>query len=601
MNHLRLGKNKTILINAARLSVFCLAVVMIAALTIHFYASRLIGQEYTQRSLSAAKELMDRTEEILKQTRGMAAYLATEPLVQSFFASNTPGAVYDDYYARLHQMLRAYSKGIDYIDSVYLYSCVTDRILSSANQNDSPIARAAFADDAWLSALHENSEGFSYVVRSVVQSEGQEYPFVLTVMLYRKLSGIDCIVAININLQSLYSAVFSASGEEKSGYLMNTDGQIIMQRVKSALYEPASESFGLEHFDPAKGELVSLVVKDNAAYTYAQVPSEEGFFYSVAIYDSADYVRQMSLTRWLIVTVSLAIAIIGFCIFVLFSFRAYRPVKKIIALLDSPENFQAKEERENADMRYISEKIISFLHTNEKLRTQLEKQLNLMNQTRIQTFQMQLSPHFLYNTLNLIGLRVASDMGEDYTAVAMLNDLAIVLRYSLESTELVPLRTEQQYTQHYLHLLSERYSNTFETRVDFPSEILDVRVPRLLLQPLIENSVFHGMSGMRGSVKGRIVISGQKIAKDSESETELLQLSIKDNGKGMSPEVLAELRRSVIQPDCGNSEHIGVRNVANRLRLLYPQSFSIDIQSQPNQGTQITLTFPAVEMSSNNY
>ena len=589
-----MGKNKTIFVNAARLTVFCLAVVLIAALTIHFYASRLIGQEYTQRSLTAAKELMDRTEEILKQTRGMAAYLATEPLVQSFFATSSPGAIYDDYYARLHQMLRAYSKGIDYIDSVYLYSRVSDRILASSNPNDAPVARAAFADSGWLSMLSEEEEGFSYVARSVVQNAGPEYPFVLTVMLYRELSGIECVVAININLQSLYSAVFSASNEKQAGYLVSADGQIIMRRVKSALFEPISTAFGLEHFDPSRGQFVLLTAQQGIAYTYAQVPSEEGFFFSVSIYDSADCVRQLSITRWLIVVASLAIAIIGFCIFVLFSFRAYKPVRKIIALLDAPETFSRAGEREDTDVRYIGEKIISFLHTNEKLRTQLEKQLNLMNQTQIQTLQMQLSPHFLYNTLNLIGLKVASDMGEEYPAVTMLNDLAIVLRYSLESTELVPLRVERQYTQHYLHLLSERYSNAFETLVEFPEEILDVRVPRLLLQPLIENSVFHGMSGMRGPARGRIMISGRKVGGEA-GEPAFIQLSIEDNGKGMPPEVLAQLRQSVAQSDCGNASHIGVRNVANRLRLLYAQSFSLEIHSQPNQGTRITLTFPAVE------
>ena len=130
--------------------------------------------------------------------------------------------------------------------------------------------------------------------------------------------------------------------------------------------------------------------------------------------------------------------------------------------------------------------------------------------------------------------------------------------------------------------------------MEFPEEILDVRVPRLLLQPLIENSVFHDMSGMRGPARGRIMISGRKVGGEA-GEPAFIQLSIEDNGKGMPPEVLAQLRQSVAQSDCGNASHIGVRNVANRLRLLYAQSFSLEIHSQPNQGTRITLTFPAVE------
>ncbi len=581
-------KNKAILRNAMMLVGFCLAVICAIALIINTYATRMIEDEYIQRNFNAAADLQNRTDEIFKQARGMAAYLATEPMVQTFFNSATPSAAYDNHYVRVQQLLEAYAKGIDYIHSVYLYSPVANKVISS-NMSGQAINALQFSDNAWMGELNNQTEGFLYLTRCVENN----YPFVVTVLLHRTLSGIECVVAVNINLQALYKAVVSEDLTDRAAYCIDENGHILLRRVKSALYEELSTVPQLLYFDASAGSMSRLEKAGQQSYVYSQVKSEVAGLYCVSVSETGEYAERLSKTSWLIVIGAAFVAVAGCVLAILFSLRAHKPVRSILSLLDSPDKWQEPNEQTDDELRYISERIVSNIQTNKRLRDELDTRLDLLNKTQIQTLQLQISPHFLYNTLNLIGMKVADDMGQDYAAVHMLDDLATLLRYSLESIDLVPLSEEREYTSHYLHLLWERYSGIFDTHMQIDDDVLDARIPRLLLQPLIENCVFHGVARIRPPKRGLIEITGQRVRHVYDKEAvESVRITVTDNGEGMDEATLLQLRDTVANADKNGTRHIGVQNVARRLWLLYQNNSRIDIQSAPGEGTKMTITFP---------
>jgi two-component system LytT family sensor kinase len=217
--------------------------------------------------------------------------------------------------------------------------------------------------------------------------------------------------------------------------------------------------------------------------------------------------------------------------------------------------------------------VIYALETRAKLRAQemtaarLEAQLA---RAQLEALRVQLHPHFLFNTLNAISMTVRK--GETDGAVRMLAGLSDLLRLALASVGKpeVPLRLELDFLERYLALQQIRFSDRLQVKMLISSEALDARVPSLVLQPLAENAVRHGLSPQD---QGGILEIGAARAGDE------LVLSVRDTGVGLPKE--SELR-----------DGLGLQNVRARLTVLYPDAFRFTLENHPGGGTLATVCIP---------
>ncbi|UUZ81283.1 sensor histidine kinase [Paenibacillus sp. P26] len=221
---------------------------------------------------------------------------------------------------------------------------------------------------------------------------------------------------------------------------------------------------------------------------------------------------------------------------------------------------------------------------NREYRNRLE-----LSTARLKMLQAQINPHFLYNTLQSIGtlaLRHGSEEISDKIA-----ELGAILRYSMDlESETVPLQAEIRHIEHYLSLQTGRFKNRLSYTMSCPAEALHVQVPKMILQPLVENSIIHGMEKGKGTGTVHIGI---------ELQTHRLCIRVMDNGKGMEPAVLERIRREYAerQLHSGQERGIGLINVLQRSRLYYDPGFEWDIQSTPYEATVISLRLPLNHIS----
>ncbi|ANE47094.1 hypothetical protein SY83_13415 [Paenibacillus swuensis] len=220
------------------------------------------------------------------------------------------------------------------------------------------------------------------------------------------------------------------------------------------------------------------------------------------------------------------------------------------------------------------------LHTViEELRTTEE----MKRRSEIRALQSQINPHFLYNCLNTVSAYAL--MNDTVHFKELMNRLFALLRYSMENYEqTVALRKEIAYLGDYLYMMELRYGYKLAWQVSVDESLLDISIPKLLLQPLVENALFHGILP-QGREQGKLTLMSRE---DPVRQT--VQLIISDDGEGISADKLEQLRMYLNRPDI--DENIGLKNVAERVRLLYGSEASMDIQSEPGQGTQITLILP---------
>ncbi|MDI6600256.1 MAG: sensor histidine kinase [Thermoanaerobacteraceae bacterium] len=193
-------------------------------------------------------------------------------------------------------------------------------------------------------------------------------------------------------------------------------------------------------------------------------------------------------------------------------------------------------------------------------------------EAELKALQAQINPHFLYNVLDSINWMAMSYGAGDISL--MVTSLAKVMRYSLSGAEDVLLKEEVQCIESYLKIQKIRYADTFSYSLEFQDEIMERKVPKFVLQPLVENAIIHGIEPKSGP--GRITISG-------EDDGEFTKIIIEDDGVGMD---IAEIRDG----------HIGISNVQERIRLKYGDSYGLFFDSMPGKGTRVTVLLPGAQL-----
>ena len=212
------------------------------------------------------------------------------------------------------------------------------------------------------------------------------------------------------------------------------------------------------------------------------------------------------------------------------------------------------------------------------METQIEDQRSL-HRAELELLQAQINPHFLYNTLDSISILAESHREED--VVNMVASLSTFFRNSLaHGADVITLRAELAQATSYLEIQQIRYSDILSYSIDVPEDMQDAMVPKLILQPLIENALYHGIKNRRG--RGRIEITG-------EAAGGAMILRVRDNGAGMTAEQLALLQDGVYQE---NHSGLGLKNVQQRIRLYCGTPYGLSFESVPGEGTTVTVSLP---------
>jgi two-component system sensor histidine kinase YesM len=269
--------------------------------------------------------------------------------------------------------------------------------------------------------------------------------------------------------------------------------------------------------------------------------------------------------------------------------RNYRQLLAITSLLRSAENNRTPlkpPSKVNDEYSYIIQNMISHFIEHRYIQTQLSEKKYRLQVMELLALQSQINPHFLYNTLNSIYWETVGLTGKPNKASDMIEDLSDMLSYSFSRpTNEVTWEEEIANTVSYINIQKKRYKDTFDVLFEYDEEIVKLHTMKLLLQPLVENSLYHGIKekAQNGLIKIKILRVGKQ-----------LRLVVSDNGNGIPSDRLSEIRKSLDASD-EQSKHIGLLNTNKRLKLLYDRNYQITIKSRPGLGTVITIMLPQVK------
>ena len=200
----------------------------------------------------------------------------------------------------------------------------------------------------------------------------------------------------------------------------------------------------------------------------------------------------------------------------------------------------------------------------EELRRELEKEKELRRLGQLELLQVQVDPHFLYNTLDAIVWLV--EAGKQQEAVEMLSQLSLFFRIALsKGQDIIRLKEEIDHTRSYMNIQQMCYGDSMDYKILLPKELEEVRIPKLTIQPLVENALYHGVRE-----KNILII-------------------VEDDGKGMQPSQKAELENTLQE---GGRVGFGAAAVHERIKLYFGKEYGIKIYSEYGEGTRVEIRFP---------
>lgn len=550
---------------------------LVFALSTYKQSYDILQNEFSSFSEYHLETTANAVDNHLKDMRYIIATLEKSSLVQAFFSYKNPERLHDGFETRLQESLQSYINSHSSIDSIYLYSGLTESVITARTL----MSIYQLKDDNWMEYLTKGNLSESILLFH--RAKEDYYPFIVTLMKPLEINGYKAAIVLNLNLNQVSYLTNVSSNPYQEIYLVSDDNLVFYRHYQQDLLEPLENFPRLSHLQATK-ELSSTVIEDTSgSYILTQLHSQYYPWYYVTITNLKMYTNQLASNNAFQTFLFLALFLAALLISFLFSVRSAKPIHKLLILLEDPHNAISNDPLAKNEIHHISEQIICYAQQNKELSDELTKRLNLLNETKLLALQSQINPHFLFNTLNMIYTYECEELGYRHTLPRLTLSLSRLLRYSFQSTDFVTLDTELNFTKMYLSLMQKRYNNRFQVIYNVDPCTLDIKVPKLFIQPFVENSIFHGLSKKQTS-DGTLTLSSDR--KDGKCV-----ITVHDNGVGMDLQTLETLR-SIANEEIPQSSSIGLRNVIVRMKLLYGEAFTFTIDSKVEEGSVFTLRFP---------
>ncbi|MFD2329863.1 cache domain-containing protein [Cohnella sp. GCM10020058] len=459
---------------------------------------------------------------------------------------------------------------------------VSDRRITTLNPNAPP------REQSWYIGARQGG-GKSVISAPHVQNIiKDEYRWVVS--LSRELKNTDGITADGIFLVDLNLSVVSDLLRQidigKKGYvfIVDREGNIVYHPQQQLIYSGLRTERIADVLEAPSG--TSFAVDDGNGKRFYSVQDTNIGWKIVGVAYAGDLFGYKSTLRnsLLISLIGIAVALL---ISVALSHRLSRPIRHLQRNMRLVEkgNFEVKTPVQRMDE--IGQLSRTFNMMVGQIKNLMDEAISTQENKRkseLALLQSQINPHFLYNTLDSIVWMAEQKQHEE--VVLMTSALARLFRASIaKDRELVTIGVEQEHIRSYMLIQKMRYAGRLEYRIEFEDGILEYKTLKILLQPFVENAIYHGIRNK--PEVGLIVVRGRE-------QDDAIVFEVEDDGVGMSEETIEKIWNPGLA-EAGFAKGIGIGNAHERIRLFFGPAYGISIRSELYEGTRIAIKIPKVE------
>ncbi|WP_024613319.1 sensor histidine kinase [Clostridium sp. Ade.TY] len=394
------------------------------------------------------------------------------------------------------------------------------------------------------------------------------------------------VLLVDMNFSGI-EQIFKNINISKSGYvyLMDGKGEIIYHPRQQLIYSDLISENNNIAKDYEDGTIKENFNGENRLVTLKTV----GYtgWKIVAVTPMTDVINSYSHMRIFTIFILFFGILVLTIINIVVSSRITNPIirleRKVKKFEEGIRNIDFSTEVGSYEVKHLGKAINSMVKQMDLLMDNIVKDQEIKRKTELDALQAQINPHFLYNTLDSIVWMIESERYDG--ATTMVISLARFFRISLsKGRNVITLRDELLHVENYLTIQNIRYKNRFNYKVEGEEDILECASIKLIVQPLVENAIYHGMEFMDGD--GEILVKAYK-------NNNKISIDVIDNGLGMPEEVVETLLNGNNKRKAKGSG-IGLRNVNERIKLYFGNEYGLEIFSEPDEGTTIRINLPII-------
>ena len=489
------------------------------------------------------------------------------------------------------EMTLLYDNGKDYVENLALFSREGELLEAVPAARLKPTADVT--GERWFEEALERTENQHFSdphVQYVFDAGENTYRWVISVTRAVELTqGADThqgVLLIDVrydSLEQLFNGVSLGNGGYV--YLIGNDGEIIYHPDAQLIYSGHEEenhqaAAGYRdggYKEEFQGEERLITVK-TVGYTGWKI---------IGVTPTGGMNFDAVKTRLLIVFVVLFVVFLLAIINSYISTKITTPIEQLERSVNEIEEGKLETEVSiggSYEIRHLGASIQNMARQIRRLMEDIVAEHESKRKNEFDVLQSQINPHFLYNTLDIIVWMIENEKQSE--AVRVVTALARFFRISLsKGKSIIPVKDELEHVRSYLMIQHMRFKNRFTYSIEADDSVLDYASLKLILQPLVENAIYHGMEFMDGDGEIRVRV----LEKDGD-----LIMTVSDNGLGMTKEQVERMLSDTGHVPSKRGSGIGVRNVNERIKLYFGKEYGLSIESELDVGTTVTIRLRAV-------
>lgn len=489
----------------------------------------------------------------------------------------------------LKTLLGRYETANSYIHSIYLYLDGTDRIMTSSSEQLASLG--AYYDRKWFTEYNDMKADVNEYIssRTLQHFRFEKAEEVMTI--YQRMTYEKGVIVVNIkkkDFNDMIAALFSTP--EQVLCIVNSDGDTVFisdsklnknNIVKEDILRPMIREYQKsgtysknQKFIKVDGKYYFVYMQESAQFPAYQVSLLPLSYFKKNIYEHFKGMIYFALFN---------VALI-FLLAWLTTKRSFHYINECIRIFSAAEKGEIIDKTESDikdEYTLLLNNIIFMYLKNNKMQVSLMEKQHQSEISEMVSLQLQINPHFIFNTLQTMDMEVLKTMGIQSTTHYMLQEFVSIIKYIFKNPmEKVTIDEELKYLKSYFEIQEIRFPNRCIVYYEIADKVYTYQIFRLMLQPMVENCFSHGLKGLDEHIIIKIKI---------ELRDQRIKFTIIDNGCGMDPKELKAVYKTI--NDKG-SKNIGLTNLNRRLTLNYGEESKLKIQSKKDHGTIISFSIP---------
>ncbi|MBV7505599.1 sensor histidine kinase [Bacillus sp. sid0103] len=458
-------------------------------------------------------------------------------------------------------------------------------------------SKKSLTEESWYQAAVESEGIFKILghpsnrnITSHVHYKDDEVVSVVRAILDPDTQQVKGVILIDMKLRVISEATKDVR-LGKSGYLMVIDDK--GENIYSPS-EPFLNKIPIDWFHSNEAGNYSKQVKGNKLqFIYRKSPFTG--WTTVGVFSTKESVFEVREIHFYVISFVFFVCLFGLGASYYLSYSMSRPIRQLMSFMRKAElgDFSVRYKGERMDeIGLLGRSFNTMLVQINKLITLNEQQERQKREAELRSLQAHIKPHFLYNTLDTIHWLARKKGAKD--VAELVESLSRLFRIGLsKGNDIIPLKEEMEHISSYLKIQKARYQEKLHYTLDIASNVERINVLKLVLQPIVENAIYHGIKERRGP--GHIIVK-------AEEHDGIIVFHVKDDGKGIPNEKLEALRNKLgtlitqSQPYKGSENFgYGMINVQARIKLTFGDAYGISIDSEIGKGTTVKVVLPAIK------